>query len=144
MTALRWILVPVTAFAVWAATLLIGIAGTSVLDSLCPADLMISGICTASWYRPATAALEVFCAALAAFGFMTLPAKVAPAFHVLVAAACFVLGGLLTIELALAGDLWLPALVAGLVGSARFWAIVSKARRRPVHTPDSIRLSREE
>jgi hypothetical protein len=51
--AVRWALVPVTAFGVWFGTLLIGIGGSSLLDSLCPPDLMISGICTAPWHGPA-------------------------------------------------------------------------------------------
>ena len=80
MIAVRWALVPVTAFAVWVGTLLIGIGGSSLLDSFCPADLMISGICTASWHEPAMTALETVCAAVAAVGFIALPPAVAPAY----------------------------------------------------------------
>ena len=129
LTALRWGLVPVTAFAVWFATLLIGIAGSGLLDSLCPPDLMISGVCTAPWHRPATAALEMVCAALAAVGFIALPAMVAPAHHTLVAVGCFVVGGLLTIELAIAGALWAPSAAAAVVGVATLRTIISKSRR---------------
>lgn len=116
LSAVRWILVPVTAFAVWLGTLLIGISGSSVLDSLCPPDLMISGVCTAWWHRPAMAGLEMICAAIAAVGFIALPAKVAPAYHVHVAVVCFVIGGLLTVQLAIAGALWWPAGVAAIAG----------------------------
>jgi len=59
VTAVRWALVPVTAFGVWFGTLLIGIGGSSLLDSLCPPDLMISGICTAPWHGPAIRAAAV-------------------------------------------------------------------------------------
>jgi hypothetical protein len=127
---IRWALVPVTAFGVWVGTLLIGIGGSSLLDSLCPPDLMISGVCTAPWHRPAMAALEMVCAAIAAAGFIALPVRIAPAFHVAVAVACFIVGGLLTIELAIAGGLWAPAAIAAIVGVVTLGAIISSARRR--------------
>jgi hypothetical protein len=92
----------VTAFAVWFGILLIGIGGSTLLDSLCPPDVMISGICTAPWHEPAMTALETVCAAMAAVGFIALPAAVAPAYRIVVAVGCFVVGGLLTIELAVA------------------------------------------
>jgi hypothetical protein len=89
VTAVHWILVPVTAFAVWLGTLLIGIGGSSLLDSWCPPDLMVSGACTAPWHRPAMAGLEMICAGTAAVGFIVLPAKVAPAYRSHVAVVCF-------------------------------------------------------
>jgi hypothetical protein len=120
----------VTAFGVWVGTLLIGIGGSSLLDSWCPPDLMISGVCTAPWYRPAMAVIEMMCAGIAAAGFIALPVKVAPAFHVYVGVACFIVGGLLTVELAMAGDLWAPAAIAAIVGVVTLGAIISSARRR--------------
>ena len=131
MTLVRWLLVPVTAFAVWAGTLLLGIAGSSLLDSLCPSDLMVSGICTASWHRPAMAALEMMCAAIAAVGFIALPAAVAPAYRVHVGVVCFVVGGVLTIELALAGALWAPAAGAAITGIVTLWAVISRSNPEP-------------
>jgi hypothetical protein len=130
--ALRWALVPVTAFAVWLGALLIGIGGASLLDSLCPPDLMISGICTAPWHGPAMTALEMVCAGIAAVGFIGLPAMVAPAYHMPVAVGCFVVGGLLTIELAIAGALWAPAAVAAIAGVITLWLTMSRSRRRSV------------
>jgi hypothetical protein len=132
VTAVRWALVPVTAFAVWFGTLSIGIGGSSLLDSLCPPDLMISGICTAPWYEPAMTALEMVCAAIAAVGFIALPAMVAPGYHPPVAVGCFVVGGLLTIELAIAGALWAPAAVAAIAGVTTLWLTISRSRRRSV------------
>ena len=117
MAVVRWILVPVTAFAVWVVTLLAGIAGSVLLDSLCPPDLMISGLCTAAWHRPAMAGLEMICAFIAAIGFIVLPAKVAPAYPAVVAVACFAVGGLLTVQLAIDGALWGPAAVAAISGT---------------------------
>lgn len=128
MTVVRWLLVPVTAFAVWAGTLLLGIAGSSLLDSFCPSDLMVSGICTASWHRPAMAALEMMCAAVAAVGFIALPAAVAPAYRLQVAVVCFVVGGVLTMALAITGALWAPAAVAAIAAMITLWAVISRSR----------------
>ena len=130
--AMRWALVPVTAFGVWLGTLLIGIGGSSLLDSLCPADLMISGICTAPWHEPAMTALEMVCAAIAAVGFIVLPAAVAPAYDVQVAVGCFVVGGLLTIELTIAGGLSAAAAVAAIAGVTTLWLTILRSRRRSV------------
>jgi hypothetical protein len=117
VTVVRWLLVPVTAFAVWIGALLIGIVGSTLLDSLCPPNLMISGLCTAAWHRPAMAGLEMICACIAAVGFIVLPAKVAPAYRSFVAVACFVVGGLFTFQLAVAGALWWPSAAAAIAGS---------------------------
>jgi hypothetical protein len=130
--AVRWALVPVTAFGVWVGTLLIGIGGSSLLDSLCPPDLMISGICTAPWHAPAMTALEMACAAIAAVGFIALPAMVAPAHHIPVAVGCFVVGGLLTIELTIAGGLSAAAAVAAIAGVTTLWLTILRSRRRSV------------
>jgi hypothetical protein len=122
------VLVPVTAFAVWLGTLLLGIGVSSLLDSMCPPDLMLSGICTAPWHQPAMTALEMMCAAIAAVGFIALPARVAPAYHVHVAVVCFVAGGLLTIELAIAGALWAPAAIAAIAGIITLRMTISRSR----------------
>ena len=135
LTAVRWALVPVTAFAVWFGTLLIGIGGSSLLDSLCPPDLMVSGICTAPWHQPAMTGLEMMCAAIAAVGFIALPAKVAPAYHIQVAVGCFVVGGLLTIQLAIAGALWAPSAVAAIAGVMTLSMTISRSRRRKIDSP---------
>jgi hypothetical protein len=135
VTAVRWALVPVTAFAVWFGTLLIGIGGSSLLDSLCPPDLMVSGICTAPWHQPAMTGLEMMCAAIAAVGFIALPAAVAPAYHVPVAVGCFVVGGLLTIQLAIAGALWAPSAVAAIAGVTTLWWTISRSRRCMTDSP---------
>ena len=129
MTALRWILVPVTAFSVWAAILLTGLIGVDLLDSLCPPDLMISGLCTAWWHRPAMTGLEMICAGLAAAGFVALPTRVAPAHRVTVALLCFVLGALFTVELATSGEMWAPSTVAALVGVMTLRRTISRQTR---------------
>jgi len=129
VTVIRWALVPVTAFAVWFGTLLIGIGGSSLLDSLCPRDLMISGVCTAPWHGPAMTALEMVCAALAAVGFIVLPATIAPSHRVPVAVGCFIIGGLLTIELTIAGGLSAAAVVASIAGVMTLWLTISRSRR---------------
>ena len=124
----RWLLVPLTALAVWVGTLLIGIGASSLLDSLCPSDLMVSGLCTAPWHRSAMAAVEMICAGIAAAGFIALPVRVAPAYRTQVAVVCLVAGGLFTIQLAIAGAMWAPAVVAAAVGAIVLGRTISRAR----------------
>jgi hypothetical protein len=124
MTVIRWTLVPLAAFAVWVVTLLAGITGHDVLASLCPQELMISGVCTAWWHDPAVRVLEMACAAFAAAAFVTIPAMIAPAHRVRVALVAFGCGAVLSAFLAIAADLWLPFGAAAVTGSiALFWSM---------------------
>ena len=125
MTVIRWILVPLAAFGVWCVTLLAGMTGLNILDSICPQELMISGLCTAWWHRPAVRILEVGCAGFAAAAFVAFPAMIAPAHRLRVATAAFGCGAVLSAFLAIAADLWLPVLAAAGTGSiALYWSVL--------------------
>jgi hypothetical protein len=130
MTVIRWILVPVAAFGVWCVTLLAGITGHNILDSMCPQELMISGICTAWWHSPAVRILEVACAGFAAVAFVVIPAMIAPAHRLGVAIAAFGCGALLSAFLAVAADFWLPVLAAAVTGSIALYRAVLRWRTR--------------
>ena len=70
----------------------------------------------------------MICAGIAAAGFIALPVRVAPAYRTQVAVACFVAGGLFTIQLAIAGAMWAPAVVAAAVGAIVLGRTISRAR----------------
>lgn len=78
MHVLRWSLVIVSPVVALVAAFVAALLLTSLLERLCPAALMISGVCTAPWYAPA----EVAALGLAAFVggalFVYLPARLAP------------------------------------------------------------------
>src|SRR5215208_1599445 len=90
---------------------------------------MVSGICTAPWHPAAMAGLEMLCAAMAAVGFIALPAAVAPAYRVHVAVVCLIVGGILTTALAVAGALWAPAATAAITGVITISVVISRSRR---------------
>jgi hypothetical protein len=125
---LRWLLVPVSAFVVWAATLLLGLAGVNVVDSFCPPQEMVSGACIAPWHQPAIEALIIVCAGLAAFGIVVVAALVAPVHKLRVAVVAFACGALFAGYLAQSGDAWGPFLSAGTGGSIGLWLVASRWR----------------
>ena len=129
MNLIRWALVPLSAIAVWLAGVLVGISGLTLLDRLCPPELMVSGSCTAAWHAPAEEVLLLLCTALVSAGIVVILAYVAPARRFLVAALAFGCGALFGLYAASGGYLWGPFIVAGLTGSASLWFAASKWRR---------------
>jgi hypothetical protein len=137
MRGLRWVLVPVSAFVVWAATLLLGLAGVNVLDSFCPPQQMVSGSCIAPWHQPGVEALIIVCAGLAAFGIVVVTALVAPGHKLRVAVVAFACGALFAGYFAQSGDAWGAFLAAAAGGSSGLWLVASRWRRSPaLASPD--------
>jgi hypothetical protein len=129
LRVVRWLLVPASAFGVWVAVLLAGLGGVNLLDSLCPPDLMISGLCTAWWHQPAMTLLESACAGIAAAGVVLIPALVAPGYRIQVAAIFFAAGAVFATALAGAGGMWGPLLTAAVTGTAALYAGMTRWRR---------------
>jgi hypothetical protein len=51
MRWVRWLLLIPGAWLAWSVALVSGIAVHSALESLCPPERVISGMCTATWFR---------------------------------------------------------------------------------------------
>ena len=113
---LRWLGVPLAGAAVWWTVLLSGVGAMSLLDALCPPDLVISGMCTAAWHGWAVEALIFACSAVVAAGLVLLPAWVAPAHRFPVAILFFVGGAGFALWFAWGGDAWGPFVRAALGG----------------------------
>ncbi|WP_088280334.1 hypothetical protein [Ideonella sp. A 288] len=92
MTALRWVLTAPVAGIGYLAAVLFVVLLLSLLDRLCPPELMVSGQCGAAWYRPAEQAAFAVAGALGAALFVALPWWTAPAHQRRVAAAACALG----------------------------------------------------
>ncbi|CAN0462917.1 unnamed protein product, partial [Phaeothamnion confervicola] len=76
---IRWLWIPPCAILAWYAMLAVG-AGLSMLASLfCPADALVAGICTASWFRIVEQVIVVSCAGLTALAIVVVAAVTAPA-----------------------------------------------------------------
>ena len=133
-------LVPVSALVVWAAVLLLGLAGVTVLDSFCPPQQMVSGACIAPWHQPAVEALIIACAGLAAFGIVVVTGLLAPVHTLRVAVVAFACGALFARYLAQSGDAWGAFLAAAAGGSTGLWLVASRWRRSPaLASPDGER-----
>lgn len=128
--ALRWLLTPIAAGAVWCGVLGIGFVAIGALDRLCPPDLVISGACVAPWHAPAVDGVALSCTALAATGIVLAPAATAPRGRRWVALAAFAGGAVFASVVASGGGAWAPFTVAAIAGSlALRWAW---SRWRPV------------
>jgi len=77
---------------------------------------MISGLCTASWHKPALDAGVIFGAGLAAALVMVTIITVAPSYRRPVAASTFGLGSIAALYMAYESGLWAPSVAAILVG----------------------------
>jgi hypothetical protein len=133
MTALlRWALVPLSAVAVWYLTFIFGLAAVGVLDTLCPADLMVSGLCTAWWHAPAVETLILACTVIVAVGLVILPGLIAPAWKFPVALIAYGCGAAFAIYVAIAsfGSFWKPFIASALSGSAALWMAATRWRKR--------------
>jgi hypothetical protein len=127
-TLARWLLVPLSAIAVWYAVFLLGFAGIGLLDHFCPPDLVVSGACTASWHYPAVEVLILLCTALVSVGIVLVPALVAPAKRLHVAALAYGCGAAFAIYAASGGSLWGPFAAAALCGSGALWFAAARWR----------------
>jgi hypothetical protein len=114
----RWLLVPVAAAGIWYVALLSGLVAVGVLDALCPADEMVSGLCTAPWHATAVDVLIVAYAAVTAFGIVVVCGFLAPAHKLTVALIAFVCGALIAAFAASEGTMWPPFIAAAVGGSA--------------------------
>lgn len=132
LTVARWLLVVPAAFAGWYLALVAAMLVYGLAQRLCPAELVVSGACTAPWHAPFFDALVVGGAALAATLIVLLPALVAPARRVAVARLAYA-AGLAAAAWLVVGDtggksLVLPALVAAcLAGAVTLWRIERRA-----------------
>lgn len=115
---IRWVLVIPAAFAGWYVALFMGIFLYPVADLFCPPELLISGVCTATWYKPVIDGLVVFGASLSAvlaifFSFMIAPSK-----KVLVAKAILLGGVGMALYAAIITSAWfafIGAITCGLI-----------------------------
>ena len=122
VTTLRWLAVLPAALAGWYLALASGILLHSLATSLCPEDMLVSGMCTASWFEWLEQGIFAFTAALAAFLVVWLATlccpSACPGAKARVAAIAFILGALVAIVFATTLHIWLAplsALISGLV-----------------------------
>ena len=118
LRVLRWLAVVPAALAGWYLAFAGGIMLHSLATSLCPEPLLVSGMCTASWFPWLEEVIFAITAALAAFLVVWLATACCPIAKARVATIAFVLGALVAIVFAAELHIWLAplaALVSGLL-----------------------------
>lgn len=117
MYALRWIFAPLVPVVGLATTVLAAILLTEALDLMCPPELVVSGLCTASWYPASQQVAFALASFLGALVFVWLPAVTAPKFKPVVAWVAFAAGlAYGCFFLWEVGPSVLPSLVAAVAG----------------------------
>jgi hypothetical protein len=137
-TWLRWLaLVPAAAVG-WYASLIAGLLADGVLASFCPPDMIVSGLCSASWYAPAEDALICVFAGIAAALIVTLTTIVAPSRKVTVAFVVLVLGSLFAVVMGSQVQAFGPMICAIFAGTLaafllrrRYLALPNPSLERP-------------
>ena len=86
---LRWLSVIPAAVVGWFIALAFGLFLLHVLDSMCPPEQIVSGMCTAPWYDTGFEVAVVIGASLAAFLVVVLASITAPTHRILVSRLAF-------------------------------------------------------
>ena len=135
MTALvRWVLAPIGGLVAWHATLFLGLVAVGVLDSMCPPDKIVSGMCQADWYEPAFDALVAVFAGISAVVVVLVPALIAPTHRLRMAWVAYGVGAAFAICSALGGSSLYPPAAAALLCGAAAVALAHRLWRRKKET----------
>jgi len=119
----RWLAMVPAAILAWHVAILIGFALLAVLDALCPAEQMVSGLCVAPWFRGAEAGVFIFSAAFAGAALVAVCTLVAPGHRGIVAWTTLALGTLLATYLALETMAVREFVAAVTAGTVSAWLI---------------------
>ena len=123
---IRWLWIPICVILMWYAMLVVGMALHSLATKFCPADALISGFCTASWFPAVERAIIVGCAGLAGFGIVLVSAITAPRLRVRAAAVVYAVGVVVALNMVVethAYSEFAAALVGGLLGVLAAWRL---------------------
>ncbi len=116
---IRWLWVVPSAIVVWYAVLSLAPALNTLATQFCPADALLSGFCTASWFHPVERAIMVGCAGLTALAIVVVSAIIAPMHRIRAAAVMFALGMLVAVNMLThtgAYPEFTAAVLGGLIG----------------------------
>lgn len=124
---LRWIGIVPTVIAGWYLALITGLFLFASLDSLCPPEELVSGMCNASWYPLASRLLICFGAALSAFLVVLVASLVAPSQRKAVAWVAYAIGAVIAFYMAIlasrSSSHYLELMTALIAGLLAVWAV---------------------
>lgn len=116
MRWLRWLLVVPGAWAAWYVALFAGITVHGALESLCPPEQVVSGMCTAWWFHYAERAVICAAAGLAAALILLTCALIAPSHRSRVVALTLAAGSLVALAMAVLAAAYAEFITAVAVG----------------------------
>ena len=118
----------------WAVALAFGLVLYQLVESFCPAEQMISGMCVAPWFRYAAAAVFCVSAGVAAVLILVACTFMAPSHRPVVAGVVFVVGAMVALAMAVAASAFGELATALGVGALVTWRLrgVSPHRRPTV------------
>ncbi len=122
INALRWLCVIPASYLGYYLALVGGIAALVVAEIFCPAEAVVSEMCTADYMRPVENTLFIVFPGIAAILVVLLPTLMAPAKKVVVASLFFVVGSAAAIYMASALKEWV---VLGVTLSSGVITLVS-------------------
>jgi len=128
MVYMRWLCLVPAALLAWYAALVIGLLAHSGLDRLCPPALMVSGWCTAGWYRSASDAVICFGAALSAVLVLLAAAWVAPSSKTQVIWVTLATGSSVAVWLGWSASAWRELTCALAAGLLTAWLLHRRTR----------------
>jgi hypothetical protein len=123
VSALRWLAIGPAVLAVWWLTILVGIGLLDVAIRYCPAEELVSGMCTASWYRYVEGAVIAGCAGFAAALIVAASAVMAPSHRLPVASVVLAGGIVIALYMALTTQEW-SSFAAAVLAGAIAWLVV--------------------
>ncbi len=126
MSKLRWCLVIPVSIASWYLALVVALIVLGVVESMCPPDLMVSGLCHAPWYEMAFDVVVVFGAALSAIFVVLSAAYTAPRNRVLIAKIAFAMGCLAATHFVYETALWSAYIAAISAGAITVYTLYKR------------------
>lgn len=113
---IRWLFVgPIAVFGFYL-SLFLGIALYSVLNYICPNDQMVSGVCTAPWFKTVVDALLILCPVLGAILVITLSFYIAPKYKTHISKLVYLIGCGIAFYFAYISSNWWAFLAVCLAG----------------------------
>ncbi len=129
MNVLRWLCVIPAAYLGYYLALVGGMAALALAESFCPAEALVSGMCTAAYMRWTEKILFVLFPGIAAILAVLLPTLIAPSKKVAVAFVFFALGSVAATILGVSLEEWVVLGFALFCGAVTAWAVHAYQRR---------------
>jgi hypothetical protein len=125
---IRWLWIVPCTMLVWYAMLALGLALDSLATKFCPADALISGFCTATWFPTVERGIMIGCAGLAALTIVVVAAVIAPIYRMRAAAVMFAAGVLVALNMVVQTSAY-PEFAAAVVGGLLGMLIASRLQQ---------------